>query len=312
MSAYRTLTADDLERVRALAGADAIAACEPITAGIENSNWFLTLHYGARPVACVLTLAEAVPADELPFFIALTDALAEADLPVPMVLRLAGGQRQFLLQEKPALLLPRMPGAHIDAATPALCRAAGSMLAQLHRHGQRCAFRRERPDHLWWPAAFASIAALLPRTVHDELGAALLDATRTFVLARTLPHGVIHGDYFRDNVLVIGNDISAVLDFFHATHDLLAWDIAIALNDWAVHAGQPQAQLAEAFIAGYEQVRVLETGERERLPALRRAAAARFWLSRWLAAQRPAAAGAPVQRKAPEDMQQLWLALQAR
>lgn len=312
MSAYRKLTNEDLDLVRRLAQADALVECEPITAGIENSNWFVTLRYGTRPVACVLTLVEAVPADELPFFIALTDALAEADLPVPMTLRLAGGRRQFLLQEKPAFLVPRMPGLHIDTATPSLCRAAGNMLAQLHRDGQRCAFRRERPDHLWWPAAFASIAALLPRALHDELGAGLLDASRAFAQVRTLPHGIIHGDYFRDNVLVSGTDISAVLDFFHATHDLLAWDIAIALNDWAVHAGQPDALLAAEFLAGYEQVRALEDGEHEGLPTLRRAAAARFWLSRLLAAQRPALAGAPVQRKAPEDMRRLWLALQER
>jgi len=309
MSAYRDLTPADLDHIRALGGADAIAACEPITAGIENSNWFVTLCYGTRRVACVLTLVEAVPADELPFFIALTDALAEADLPVPMALRLAGGRRQFLLQDRPALLVPRMPGSHIDTPTPALCRVAGNMLAQLHRHGRACAFRRERPDHLWWPVAFASVAALLPPATHDELGAALLDASRTFAQVRALPQGVIHGDYFRDNVLVDGSGISAVLDFFHATQDVLAWDIAIALNDWAAGAGEPDAGRAQAFIAGYGEIRPLETGEQAWLPALRRAAAARFWLSRLLAAQRPAATGAPVQRKAPEEMQQLWRAL---
>lgn len=313
MSAYRQLTPQDIETVRCAAGADALVDCVPITAGIENSNWFVTLVFGTQRQPCVLTLAEAVPADELPFFIALADVLAEADLPVPMALRLANRQRQFELQGRPALLVPRMPGVHIDTATVSLCRAAGEMLAQLHVHAVRCPFVRERPDHRWWPTAFASIANLLPQDVHDELAAALLAASRTFAQAHALPRGIIHGDLFRDNVLVdvlvdvpaSGDNITAVLDFFHAGTDVLLWDIAIALNDWAVVKGEPDADLADAFLQGYEQVRVLTAGERSMLPAFRHAAAARFWLSRLIAVQRPADAGTTVQRKNPEEMRLL-------
>lgn len=309
MSAYRQLSAQDIDAVRRIAGADALVDCVPITAGIENSNWFVTLVFGAQRRACVLTLAEAVPADELPFFIALADVLAEADLPVPMALRLANGQRQFELQGRPALLMPRLPGAHIETATVSLCRAAGEMLAQLHRHSARCPFMRERPDHRWWPTAFASIANLLPQDAHNELAAALLAASRLFAQAHALPHGIIHGDLFRDNVLVDvlpgGESITAVLDFFHAGSDLLLWDIAIALNDWAVVNGEPDAGRADAFLRGYAQIRTLTAGEHNALPAFRKAAAARFWLSRLIAAQRPAEAGAAVQRKNPEDMRLL-------
>lgn len=309
MSAYRTLSSADLALVCRLAGADAIADCTPITAGIENSNWFVNLRFGTRIAPCVLTLVEVVPADELPFFIALTDALADADLPVPMALRLTDGRRQFLLQDKPALLVPRMPGTHIERSTPGLCRSAGARLAQLHVHARHCALQRERPDHRWWPAAFASIAALLPAEVHDALAAALLDASRAFAHAHNLPHGIIHGDFFRDNVLVQNNEISGVLDFFHATHDVLAWDIAIALNDWAVARGVPDDALAAEFLSGYESVRVLVPGERSALTALRCAAAARFWLSRLLAGQRAAESGLSVQRKNPNEMRSLYRAL---
>lgn len=321
MSAYRALSSADLDSVRRLAAADALEDVTPITAGIENSNWFVTLVRGSTRFRCVLTLVEAVPADELPYFIALTDGLAEADLPVPMALVLDARQRQFDLQGKPALLVPRMPGTHIEAATPALCAAAGDMLARIHRHGTSCAFRRERPDHRWWPTAFASIAPLLPRDVHDELGKALLDASALFANTHGLPHGVIHGDLFRDNVLVDGDEITAVLDFFHATTDLLSWDIAIALNDWAVVDGEPDTTREAAFLAGYARQRVLVAAERDLLPGLRVAAAARFWLSRCIAALREpgvSVSGASllwestaVQRKDPEAMRALWRRLRA-
>lgn len=305
MSAYRELSTDDLERVRRMAGATALRDCRPITTGIENSNWFVTLEHAGREHAFVLTLVEAVAADELPFFIALTDTLAEADLPVPMALRLADGARQFQLHDRPALLVPRLPGAHVDVPLPGTCRAVGAMLAQLHDAARRCPLRREQPDHRWWPTAFAYVAPHLPRDVHDELAAALLAGSRTFAACHPLPHGLVHGDLFRDNVLVQHDEVTGVLDFFHATHDLLAWDIAIALNDWAVIGGTPRTECAQAFLDGYQTVRTLSAAEHAALPALRRAAAARFWLSRLVAAEKQAGADGTVQRKDPGEMRTL-------
>lgn len=311
MSTFRELSAADLEQVRRLAQADAVTGLHAIAAGIENSNWFLTLVQGTTRFACVLTLVEGVPEDELPFFIALTDTLAEADLPVPMALRLAAGQRQFSLQDKPALLVPRLPGTHVTRVTPALCTAVGGMLARLHAAATRCPLARERPDHRWWPTAFAWLAPALDRDTHDALAAALLDASATFARAHRLPHGVIHGDLFRDNVLVTGDEVSGVLDFFHATRDLLAWDIAIALNDWAVDANLPDATLAAALLAGYQSERPLTAEELALLPALRRAAAARFWLSRQVAVERQRRHGADglVSSKDPAAMRALRDAL---
>lgn len=312
MSTYRTLSSADLESVRRYTGAESLADCRPISAGIENSNWFITLTHRGHPHDYVLTLVEAVPADELPFFIALADALAEAELPVPMALRLADGRRQFTLQGKPALLVPRLPGAHVLVPTMTQCRAIGATLAQLHAGATGCALPRDRPDHRWWPVAFAYMAPLLAAEVHAELATALLAASRTFAQTHALPHGIIHGDLFRDNVLLTGDTVTGVLDFFHATHDVLAWDIAIALNDWAVVDGVPDAAREAALLAGYAQSRPLTPPERALLPALRRAAAARFWLSRLIAAEeRAGKADAAVLRKAPNDMRNLLRALGA-
>lgn len=308
MATFRSLAADDLALLRQLAGADALEDLVPVAAGIENSNWFLTLCRHGQRLPCVLTLVEAVPEDELPFFIALADTLAEADLPVPVALRLADGRRQCVLQDRPALLVPRLPGRHVDQPDETLCRAVGTLLAQLHRAAARCPLVREHPDHRWWPAAFTWLAPALAQAQHDELGAALLSASGTFARAATLPHGVIHGDLFRDNVLVTGNEVSGVLDFFHATRDLLAWDIAIALNDWALRDGRPDRALADAFLAGYRQVRELARGEQALLPALRQAAAARFWLSRLVAVEKRRQHGgpAPGSSKDPAQMQALY------
>lgn len=312
MSTFRTLSPADIEQVRRLAGADAVSGLAAVASGIENSNWFLTLHAGTAQFACVLTLVEGIPEDELPFFIALTGVLAEADLPVPMALRLTNGAHQFLLQGRPALLVPRLPGTHVETPSLPLCRQVGRTLALMHDAAARCPLQREQPDHRWWPTAFAWLAPSLAPELRDELGDALLDASRCFSRAHALPHGVIHGDLFRDNVLATGDEISGVLDFFHATRDVLAWDIAIALNDWAVPGGMPDPGRAGALLAGYDSVRPLSSAERGLLPDLRRAAAARFWLSRLVAAGKAHERGAPqgiVSRKDPESMRALRAAL---
>lgn len=314
MSVYRTLAAADLDLVRRVAGADALPACTPISAGIENSNWFVTCRRGAADQRLVLTLVESatVTADRLDFVITLADALAAAGLPAPVALTLVDGQRRFVLQGRPALLVPVLPGAHVTVPTLAQGRAAGALLARLHAAGTRCPLRsRQGTDARWWPTAFARLAPALAPDQRAELAAALQAGSAAFAAAAALPHGIIHGDLFRDNVLFRGDVVSGVLDFHHATEDLLAWDLAIALNDWAIVARQPDPARADALLAGYESVRPLVPGERELLPVLRRTAAARFWLSRLLAAQQAAlapdhATGITGVRKDPHEMR-VWL-----
>jgi homoserine kinase type II len=73
-----------------------------------------------------------------------------------------------------------------------------------------------------------------------------------------------------------------VFDFYFAGIDTLLFDIAVALNDWCIDlaSGRLDEDRATAFVAAYESQRPLETAEVRLMPALMRAAAFRFWLSR--------------------------------
>jgi homoserine kinase type II len=96
----------------------------------------------------------------------------------------------------------------------------------------------------------------------------------------------VHADLFRDNVMFDTVDNTPVLsgffDFYFAGVDTWAFDLAVCLNDWCIDlpTGTHHAQRAHSFIASYEQIRPLQSTERELLPALLRAAALRFWISR--------------------------------
>ncbi|MEO6362946.1 MAG: homoserine kinase, partial [Caldimonas sp.] len=73
-----------------------------------------------------------------------------------------------------------------------------------------------------------------------------------------------------------------VFDFYFAGVDCLLFDIAVALNDWCIDlaSGRLDEDRAVAFVDAYRGVRPLEAVELRLLPALMRAAAFRFWLSR--------------------------------
>jgi homoserine kinase type II len=79
-----------------------------------------------------------------------------------------------------------------------------------------------------------------------------------------------------------GDQLCGFFDFYFAGIDTLLFDVAVCLNDWCcdLDSGRLDEDRAQAFVAAYESVRPLDGNERRLLPALLRAAALRFWLSR--------------------------------
>jgi homoserine kinase type II len=96
----------------------------------------------------------------------------------------------------------------------------------------------------------------------------------------------VHADLFRDNVLFDGPEgheqLSGCVDFYFAGVDTLLFDIAVCVNDWCLadETGRIDDARAAALLAAYAQRRALTPAEHRLFPALLRAAALRFWLSR--------------------------------
>jgi homoserine kinase type II len=97
-----------------------------------------------------------------------------------------------------------------------------------------------------------------------------------------LPRGPVHADLFRDNVMFDGEQLTGFFDFYFAGVDTWLFDLAVCLNDWCIdlQTGAHDAARAQAMIAAYQAVRPLTGAERQLLPALLRAGALRFWISR--------------------------------
>ena len=255
-----------------------LKACEPVKAGIENTNYFVTTTQGRY----VLTLFERLPADELPFYIDLMAHLARHGIPCPAPIANLSDQYLGTLKTKPAALVTRLPGRSLEEPGERHCEELGALLARMHLAGRSYGAYLDNPrGPKWWRFAAKEVMRFLKQPQQTLLEAELAyQAEHRFP---DLPRGPVHADLFRDNTLWDGARISGVVDFYFAGVDCLLYDLAVCVNDWCLkskanHGVDPSR--AQALLAAYHAVRPLTALEREAWPAMLRAAALRFWLSR--------------------------------
>jgi homoserine kinase type II len=249
---------------------------EGIKDGIENTNYFVNTRDGHW----VLTLFERAAEADLPYFLALMDHLALRGIPAPRPVANAQGRFLSRLCERPAALVQKLEGITVRDPGVEQCRAVGKILGDLHLAGQ--SFRLQRANDRgpeWWGRTAPQV---LPRLAEDD--ARLLREELAFqarLRREALPQGVIHADLFRDNALFLGAQLTGVIDFYFACNDALLYDLAVTVNDWCSQPGgriEPRryAAITQAYVAERKPL----AAERKAWPALLRAAALRFWLSR--------------------------------
>jgi homoserine kinase type II len=232
----------------------------------------------------VLTLYERLPADELPFYLNLMAHLARAGVEAPAPAADRTGAYFSILNGKPASLVARVDGEPMLVPDAPHCAAVGSALGRLHLASSAYRTRlTNRRGPAWWRQAARAVRPFLDAR-QNELLAAELKFQTGFGKGR-MPRGAIHGDLFCDNVLFVGDRVSGIIDFGFAATDFLAYDLAITVNDWCIvrdgaDTGGLVGDLVVALVGAYQQVRPLSPDERAQWPALLRAAALRFWLSR--------------------------------
>jgi homoserine kinase type II len=250
--------------------------CEPIQAGIENTNYFVTTTQGRY----VLTLFERLPAHELPFYLDLMAHLARHGIPCPAPIANLADQYLGTLNGKPAALVTRLGGRSIEHPEAAHCAELGALLGRMHLAGRSYSAYLENPrGPRWWRFAAREVFNFLQKDHQTVLEVELaFQAEHCFP---DLPRGPVHADLFRDNALFEDGRICGVVDFYFAGVDCLLYDVAVCANDWCLSKDHSLDEgCAGALLAAYQAVRPVTPLEREAWPAMLRAAALRFWLSR--------------------------------
>lgn len=283
MAVFTHVGAEDISDLLDRYGVGPLISVKGIAEGVENSNYLVD----ARGGRFILTLYEKrVDADDLPFFIALIDHLAAAGNPVPRIIPDAQGQHIQHLAGKAACLIQFLPGVSVSRPTSRQAYSAGGALARMHN--AVFSFDGGPANALslvGWHALIERMGGAL-----DDIIPGLFDtvshewAHLSAHWPDHLPRGVIHADLFPDNVLMIGEDVSGIIDFYFACRDITAYDFAVAHGAWCFSADGSHLlpALAEALAKGYRSVRDLSADEREAMPILARGAALRFLLTRAL------------------------------
>jgi homoserine kinase type II len=280
MAVYTDISDTELEAFLADFDVGEAVSFKGIAEGVENSNFLLETRGGKY----ILTIYERrVRAEDLPFFLSLMQWLASAGYPSAAPIADRAGSVLKQLRGKPAALIAFLPGLSARRPGVAQCREAGDGLGWLHLASEGFAGRRANDlGHASW-APMAKRLAPAADTLKPGL-AATIEADAAHLAARWpagLPEGVVHADYFPDNVFFDTGRFAGTIDFYFAAWDALAYDIAVALNAWCFEAdGSFSVTAARAFIDGYQRRRPLTGAERAALPVLAHGAALRFFLTR--------------------------------
>lgn len=273
-----------------------LCAMQACATGIENTNYFVSTQMDAGVHDYVLTLFERLSFVQLPFFLRLMKQLADRGLPVPRPQADAQGELMLTVQGKPGVVVNRLPGRSELQPGGRHCAEVGAMLARLHLAAAD--LDQPQPNFRalpWWNDSVPQVLPFLTSTqqtlIQDEL--VFQNQLATTAGYAALPRGPVHADLFRDNVLFETTyavpTLSGVFDFYFAGVNTWVFDLAVCINDWCIDplALTYQAQLAHNFVSSYESVRPLQWQERALLPAMLRAAALRFWISRLRDLHRP-------------------------
>ncbi len=278
MSVYTTITEAELTTFLGHYAVGELESFKGILAGIENTNYFVTTSEGEF----VLTIFEQLVWEELPYFLDIMAFLAEHEVPSAHPIADREGDYLRQLKEKPAALVERLSGSSVETPSTTQCAEIGQALGRMHSMAHNFDGKRDNPRGIGW--CRDSITQLSNHLQDEERS--LLQQEQAFqaTSARTtLPQGVIHADLFRDNALFVEDHLTGIIDFYYACNDALLYDVAVTVNDWCSdEKGAIDLPRYQALLQHYRSQRRFDPAETEAWPAMLRAAALRFWLSRLL------------------------------
>jgi homoserine kinase type II len=285
VAVYTHLAAEDLTELIGEFDVGALVSAKGIAEGISNSNWLVETTGGRF----ILTMYERrIDITDLPFFLGLLDHLSAQGCAVPRTIHDRSGAAWREVGGKAVALIEFLPGVSVDRPTADQAYAVGIALAGAHLAAK--SFPRRRANTLDPRATSAALA----RCGSEALAAidpALPDAIERAEYIRDrwpagLPRSVCHTDLFPDNVLMLGDRVGGMIDFYFACDEAMAYDLAVTHAAWSFSRdGEYQPDVGARLLSGYQSIRPLEPAERTAMPLLAQGACLRFVASRaedWL------------------------------
>lgn len=280
MSVYTIIEENELKSFLANYDVGELVSFQGISDGIENTNYFVNTDHSRF----VLTIFEQHTFEEMQYFLNLMHHLA--DHGVPSANPVADKQGAYLghFKDKPIALVERLNGGSIIETTVDHCQQLGAAMGKMHTAGLSYEAHQPNPRGPAWCQQTAK--KVIEKLSPDDQQ--MLDGEVHFQKEKRhaeLPRGVVHADLFRDNALwdsSSGKDMfSGIIDFYYSCDDVLLYDLAVAANDWCLNEDfSLDRDKVVTLLGHYHQYRPLAEKEQQYWPAMLRAGALRFWLSR--------------------------------
>ncbi|MDO7842427.1 homoserine kinase [Sphingomonas immobilis] len=287
MAVYTQVSAEALSAFLARYDCGDLVSAKGIAEGVENTNYLVD----TTQDRFILTLYEKrVAAEDLPFFMGLLDHLAAKGLAVPPAIKDRQGVEIQELEGRPACLIKFLPGVSLSHPTPAQALAAGRAMAEMHVALDDFAQVRINTMGIGiWGESLSRCGRPNMDSIHpglfDRVASALTEVERDW--PAYLPVSAIHADLFPDNVLMRGDEVSGLIDFYFACTDIRLYDLAVMHTSWCfdTEGRNYDPAIGAALLEGYGTVIDLAGGDRSALHILSMGACVRFLLSRawdWL------------------------------
>ncbi len=314
MSVYTQLSQPDFDSILSNYDLGKLIAFEGIAAGIENTNYKLTLEKAGITQFYFLTIFEEISQSDLDFFMPLLAHLKEQNNLLAAPIKNIHGQLLFTAKEKNGALLHCLEGGHLNKITPEHCYIIGQELAQIHLNAKDFGQSHDNNRGFYWlQKQIQNTAQNREKDDSDLMLSELTHLQTCWVNWQNLalPKGFIHADLFPDNSLFKGDNktqLSGIIDFYAGGQDYWVYDLAITIMAWCQTDSAIDTKLKASMLAGYQNVRPLETAEQDTLPDFLRLAVLRFWMSR-LISQATQENATLTTFKDPNEMKALLLSL---
>jgi homoserine kinase type II len=273
MAVYTKLQESDIWEIAGSYGLT-IVNYETIAAGAANSNYLLRTPQGSYVLTVFddRTLARTVELGRLLLL------LKEYAFPTTRPLFAANEEIAMMHKGKPVMMKMYVDGQVYRDLDKTMLHQVGAAMARLHQVPVPGFLSDEQHYSL------QKCSSIQGQNIDTEYEAWI--AKRFSYLEQQkpqgLPRGLIHGDMFYDNVLFEGTRLKAIIDFEDATCEDKVFDLGMGIVGLCRKGPAVVLEKARALVKGYEQIRVLEEGEKRALQLFVEYAAAavscwRYW-----------------------------------
>ena len=281
MAVYTKISKKDISLINKKFNVENFISFKGIKQGIENTNYLLK----SKSNKFILTIFEKrVLKKEIPFFMKLMDQLSSLNIICPKPLKNKNGHFLIKLKNKTACIVSFLTGKSKKSLSLKNCCDVGKTVALMHLSTRKIKLFRSNSmgikklkpliNKIEFKSEFKNLEKFLKINLRD--------INKNW--PKKLPHGIIHGDLFIDNIFFKKNNLSGIIDFYFAANDYFMYEIAICVNALCFDQLNSKFYLnkkkVKSLIKGYEKIRKLSNKEKKSLNILCRGAALRYFLTR--------------------------------